>query len=199
MRLTAIFTTLAVGASLLAGCATSRMIDSDVSSYSGTASASARTGASFAIEHLPSQSQGMDAGTQEQLDQITTQALEAVGLHSATDKTADYLAQLQVRIDSIANPYYRPRQREWVRNANGQLVMISFPSLQLDPPWYRHQVQLLLRDTQNNNVAYEARATFDGPWRDTLNLLPAMLQAALRDYPNPLQGKVVVELPPPPR
>ncbi|MBT0570939.1 DUF4136 domain-containing protein [Curvibacter sp. CHRR-16] len=188
---------MALGLGLLTGCATSRMIDSDVSSFSSMGdSLVARTDASFAIEHLPSQNQGLDASTQAQLDTITTQALEAVGLHSAGDKAADYLAQLQVRVDTIANPHYRPRYRDWVRDSNGQLVY-TFPTLQLEPSWYRHQVQLLLRDTHSNRVVYEARATFDGPWRDTLNLLPPMLQAALRDYPHTLQGKVVVELPAP--
>lgn len=62
-------------------------------------------------------------------------------------------------------------------------------------PWYRHRVHLTLRDSTTSQVAYETTAVFDGPWRDTLNLLPPMLEAALKDYPMPVQRKVVVELP----
>ena len=32
------------------------------------------------------------------------------------------------------------------------------------------------------------RSTRDGPWSDTRNILPALLEAALRDFPNPPAG-----------
>ncbi len=54
---------------------------------------------------------------------------------------------------------------------------------------------MLLRDSSNGQLAYETAAVFDGPWRDTLNLLPPMLEAALKDYPLPGKRRVVVELP----
>jgi hypothetical protein len=38
---------------------------------------------------------------------------------------------------------------------------------------------------------------FEGPWSDSANLLPVLLEAALRDFPNPPAGvrKVTIELP----
>jgi len=52
-----------------------------------------------------------------------------------------------------------------------------------------------LRDSGTGQLAYETAAVFEGPWSDTLNLLPPMLEAALKDYPLPGNRKVVVELP----
>ena len=62
---------------------------------------------------------------------------------------------------------------------------------------YRHEVSLLLRDLRNGQVVYETRAVHFGPWSDTLNILPALLNAALRDFPNPPAGprKINIEIP----
>ena len=67
----------------------------------------------------------------------------------------------------------------------------------LEPSWYHYAVRILLRDSVSGQVAYETSASFDGPWNDSGNLLPAILDAALRDYPNPPLGphKVTIELP----
>jgi hypothetical protein len=56
---------------------------------------------------------------------------------------------------------------------------------------------VLLRDVTSGQVAYETSASFDGPWNDTGNLLPVLLDAALQGYPHPPSGprKVVIELP----
>lgn len=189
MRHTLLTALLLAATIALGGCATSRMIDSDVHSFSGQPPA--RTGASFAIEHLPSQQGQSDV--QSTIDAQLTQALENVGLHAGNNP--DYLAQIQVDVSTIRNPYWRPPRRSKRVLADG--TVIFEPVMEIEIPWYRHQVQVLLRDTHSNTLAYQAQADFDGPWRDTLNLLPAMLQAALRDYPNALQGKVVVELKPP--
>jgi hypothetical protein len=62
---------------------------------------------------------------------------------------------------------------------------------------YRHEVSLLLRDLRNGQVVYETRAVHFGPWSDTLNILPALFEAALKDFPNPPPGlrKIDVEIP----
>ena len=62
---------------------------------------------------------------------------------------------------------------------------------------YRHELSLILRDLRNSQVVYETRAVHDGPWSDTVNLLPALLDAALRDFPNPPPGprKINIEIP----
>ena len=70
----------------------------------------------------------------------------------------------------------------------------------VDATEYRHTVEVLMRDTGSGQIVYESRAMHEGPWSDTLTLLPAILEAALTDYPQavPAPHTVVVELPPNP-
>ena len=176
---------------LLAGCAMPRMIDSDVNSFAGTAPAV--RGASFRFDRLPSQQN--TGGAQDRIEAIAQTALERVNLmrHDAAPR---YLVQVQVGAETMRNPYYRPRTR-LVVGADGRLYeeWPLFPDL--DTLWFRHSVKMVLRDSANGQAAYETTAVFDGPWSDTLNLLPAMLEAALQDYPQPMRRRVVVELPAP--
>jgi hypothetical protein len=176
---------------LLAGCAMPRMIDSDVNSFAGTAPAV--RGASFRFDRLPSQQN--TGGVQDRIEAITQTALEHVGL-TRNDAAPRYLVQVQFSAETMRNPYYRPRTR-LVVGADGRIYeeWPLFPDL--NTPWFRHSVKLVLRDSGNGQAAYETTAVFDGPWSDTLNLLPPMLEAALQDYPQPMRRRVVVELPAP--
>ena len=74
----------------------------------------------------------------------------------------------------MRNPNYRPLRPRLVLGTNGIWYEQSL-FMDLDTPWYRHTVHLLLRDATSGQVAYETTAIFDGPWNDTLNLLPPML------------------------
>ena len=104
--------------------------------------------------------------------------------------------QVNLTVDAMRNPHYRPPRPKLVVGSNG-LVYEEWPlGLSVETPWYRHRVQVLLRDSGSGQLAYETSAVFEGPWRDTVNLLPPMLEAALKDYPQAGQRKVVVELPP---
>ena len=186
---------LGLGA-LLSGCALPRMIDSDVASYSGTVAAT--TPANYTFERLPSQTQ---SARQDAIEAMTGQALRKVGLalSDAGTATPQYRVQASVQISQITNPYRgRPRSSVfWGMGdpgpAGASLVVV------MEPPWYRHSVQLVLRESQTNLVAYETTAVFDGPWSDSLNLLPAVMDAALRDFPRASGAvhKVVIELPVP--
>jgi len=44
---------------------------------------------------------------------------------------------------------------------------------------------------------FETRATHDGPWADSAQILPAMLAAALQGFPHPPAGvrRVDIEIP----
>jgi hypothetical protein len=65
------------------------------------------------------------------------------------------------------------------------------------PTMYRREVSLLMRDLKSAQVVYETRAVHDGPWHDTDNVLAAMFDAALKDFPHPPAGtrRVNVEIP----
>ena len=173
----------------LTGCSLPRMIDSDVQSFVGNAPA--LTGASYRFERLPSQAHNT---AQDQIEALAQEALDHIGLQR-NDNTPRYLVQVALTVDSMRNPHYRPPRPRLVVGANGVLYEEWPWAVSIESPWFRHRVQLLLRDSGTGQLAYETAAVFEGPWSDTLNLLPPMLEAALKDYPLPGNRKVVVELP----
>ncbi|MDE2417420.1 MAG: DUF4136 domain-containing protein [Burkholderiales bacterium] len=174
---------------LLAGCALPRMIDSDVNSYTGTSPAV--SGATYRFERLPSQK---DSARQGQLEMLTAQALNAAGLKPDAVHPR-YAVQVELQIDQFYRaPQYRPRASIFL--GTDRFFWGAQPLL-MESPWYRYTVHLLLRDIATGQMAYETSAVHEGPWADAGNLLPLILEAALRDYPNPPPGprKVVIELP----
>ena len=182
-------TLLLLAAAALTGCSLPRMIDSDVQSFVGNAPA--LTGVGYRFERLPSQAHSND---QDQIEALAQEALEHIGLQR-NDNAPRYLVQVNVSVDTMRNPHYRPSRPRLVVGANG-VIYEEWPwTMNVEVPWYRHRAQVLLRDGANGQLAYETAAVFDGPWRDTLNLLPPMLEAALKDYPLPGKRRVVVELP----
>jgi len=175
---------------LLSGCAAPRMIDSEVRSY--TSAAAAVRPASYRFERLPSQNLSPQ---QDGLEAMAVRALAQVGLTQSTavgDVQPRYTVQVTARVSvlQVTNPY--PRMGGfWGRNPGFGM------SLSLDPTWYRHEVRFLLRELVSGQVVYETSAVFDGPWADSGNLFPVLMQAALQDYPHPPEGvrKVDIELP----
>ncbi|MDT8992991.1 hypothetical protein RQP54_19110 [Curvibacter sp. APW13] len=178
---------------VLSGCGLPRMIDSDVQSFVG--GEGAVTGVGYRFERLPSQQARSDQ--QESIEAMAEQALSEVGLHR-DDKAPRYSAQVSVGVRTIAPPEQRrARAERSILRPDGVAVFMPPFGLVIEPPWYRHSVQLLLRDVGTSKVAFESTASFDGPWADSTRLLPVVMRAALRDYPNPPPGprKVVIELP----
>ncbi len=177
-------------ATLLSGCALPRMIDSDVQSYAGTVPAVSN--ASFRFDRLPSQQN--THGVQDQIETFTQTALEHIGM-ARHEGAPRYLVQVLVGVETMRNPYYRPPRPRLVMGTDGRLHEEWPVFLSIESPWYHHSIKVVLRDTGSGQVAYETTAVFDGPWSDTLNLLPPMLEAAFKDYPQPVRQRVVVELP----
>lgn len=177
---------------LLSGCATSRMIDSDVQSYAG--STTAVTPASYRFERLPSQ---MDSALQNQLETSAELALSSVGL-TRTDSAPRYTVQVAVRVEQYNRYPYRANRQLGFMGSDPNMPWNSnpfySPLITMEPPWYRHVVHVVLRDANSSQIAYESTAEHDGPWSDTLNLLAPMLDAALRDFPAAGSRKVTVEL-----
>ncbi|MFO6418724.1 DUF4136 domain-containing protein [Hylemonella sp. W303a] len=59
---------------------------------------------------------------------------------------------------------------------------------------YGYAVSLLLRDLVSQRIVYETRATHDGPWGDQDQVLPALMKAALQDFPLPRSGPVKMNI-----
>lgn len=186
---------LVLATALLQGCGLPRMIDSDVQSFVGADGAV--TGVGYRFERLPSQQ--AHSTQQDSIEAMAEQALSEVGLHR--DNAAPrYSAQVSVSVRTIAPPEQRrSRAERSILRPDGVAVFAPPFALVIEPPWYRHSVQVLLRDVGTARVAFESSASFDGPWADSTQLLPVVMRAALRDYPTPPQGprKVIIELPAP--
>jgi hypothetical protein len=175
----------------LSGCAGMRLVDSEVRSFAGAPPVAA--GARYRFERLPSQQ--ADSVAQTQLESLAQQALDKVGLrHDEAAPRYSVQVSFGMRVD---------RHSPWLPPENGwglgwtpgggrhtSLIMMA-------PPYYWRQVSLIVRDLPTQQVVYETHAAHDGPWSDTVELLPAMLDAALQGFPNPPPGlrRITIETP----
>jgi len=180
---------------LLLGCASQRLIDGQVNAF---ATQPIAAGSRYRFERLPSQQ--ADAPAQDQLETMAEAALTDVGLvHDAA--AARYSVQVSAtqRVQDLALD--RPTlgwSLGWMFGNGGITVDndTAFPGWNRQTNYWR-EVGLIVRDTSTQSVVYETRATHDGPWSDTERILPALLRAALKDFPNPPAGvrRVDIEIP----
>ncbi|MBC7434658.1 MAG: hypothetical protein H7332_01160 [Bdellovibrionales bacterium] len=179
---------------LLSGCASTWMVDSKVQTFSSLPAVPAN--AAYRFERLPSQ---RSYGEQQaKLEAIAEQALSRVGL-----RRDDAAARLSVQIGARAQREASPWQDTWpgmggdyTVTATGQIVWTQ-PFARPELPWFRREVSLIIRDLGNNQIAYETLAVHEGRWADSTLVLPAMYEAALRDFPQATQGvkKVNITVP----
>ena len=190
---------------VLTGCASMRLIDSDVVSVAAAPPGMNLQGAKYRFERLPSQAHNPEAGLAEQQAQA---AMTAVGL-----VRDDAHAQLSVMVgfsgsSYLADPWGRPLGPGW--SPHGSIVIGSgigggFGShiglgmgMRFPPPThYRREVSLIMRDLKSGQVVYETRASHSGPWSDSLPIFATLFQAAMANFPNPPTGvrRVNIELP----
>jgi hypothetical protein len=181
---------LLVATAALTGCAALRNLDSEVSSY-GQWPADRKPG-SYVFERLPSQQARPEQ--QQQLEDAARRAVEAAGFTPAADeKSADVSIQLGARVSANErSPYDDPF---WWR---GGFFYAPYPyysrfgrgiwgpsfGLHYGSPSYEREVALLIRDRKSGQPLYEARASNDGMSSAIASLLPAMFEAALKDFPT---------------
>ncbi|MBM3386407.1 MAG: DUF4136 domain-containing protein [Betaproteobacteria bacterium] len=179
-------------AALLAGCATHRVVDSQVLAIANVPAGMALQGASYRFERLPSQAANPEAGLAEQQAE---QALAAVGL-----KRNDASARLSVQVgflgtEYLADPWGRfggwspfgsvaiGRGAPW-----GSGIGVGMSMRMPPPPQYHREVSLVMRDLVSGQVVYETRASHDGPWSDAARIFSTLFQAALANFPTPPAG-----------
>jgi hypothetical protein len=191
----------ATALTFLTGCASMRLIDSDVVSVAAVPAGMNLQGASYRFERLPSQANNPEAGLAEQQAQA---ALRAVGL-----ERDDAAAQLSVLVgfsgsQYLADPWGRPLTSAWMPYGSfafgsglGSHVGLGMGMRFQPPTHYRRDVSLILRDLRSGQVVYETRASHAGPWRDSVPLFATLFQAALANFPNPPAGvrRVNIEIP----
>ena len=178
---------------VLTGCATTRIIDSEVRSFaSSTVTANP---ASYRFERLPSQN--LQAQAQDQLENIAQPLLERVGLRK-DGTNAQYALQITAALETIENPSYSRTWRNQRSIERDGLIRFPMAGLMLEPPWHRYRISVLLRDVASSQTVFESTAQHVGPWSDTQQLLPAVIRAALSDYPSaqPQPHTVFIEVSP---
>lgn len=205
--LTAIFfiATVAGLSSLLGGCASTRVVESEVNSFARWSPAPPAPGSSYRYERLLSQQQP-DA-PQARLETLAQAALARVGLQHnpqaaafSVQITASSQPVLRSRWDGGAYPFGGPNifLGGGVGSGVGVGFGFGFPLGGMDTPLYRREVGVLMRELRSNQTVYETRAVSEEPWLDTDPVLAAMFDAALRGFPVPPAGprRVNIEIKP---
>lgn len=177
----------------LAGCASLNTVNSEVSTYGPWPAG--RQPASFVFERLPSQAARPER--QQQLEDAARGAVEAAGFRAAADpKEADYLMQVGARVTNndpwVYNDalFWRGGWRagyghgygRWGHGPfwglNGGLGYAAYPGS------FEREVALLIRDRKTGQLLYEARANNTGSSDMIDPLLPALFEAAMKDFPG---------------
>ncbi len=179
---------------VLGGCAAFNNLNNEVSTFG--AWPAERKPASFVFERLPSQQAHPER--QVQLEAAARGALEAAGFRAAPDAgNAEYLMQLGARVTSndpwIYNDplFWRGSWRYgygasygYGRFGRGWGPGWGFNSGIAYTPTFEREVALLIRDRKTGALLYEARASNTGPSTAIDYLMPAMFEAALKDFPS---------------
>ncbi|MBA3594561.1 MAG: DUF4136 domain-containing protein [Polaromonas sp.] len=204
-------TAIIFGASLiglLSGCASSRLVNSDVTSFARWAPAPPAPGASYRFERLPSQQQP-DA-RQPALEGLAQAALAKVGLQHNPQ-----VAAFSVQVSATTQPILRPRLDAYgypygggssifvgsgIGSGGGSIgfgIGVPLGGGSMDPPLYRRDVNLVIRELRGNTAVYETRAFSEDPWGDDGPVIATMLDAALRNFPVPPVGtrRISIEIP----
>lgn len=182
---------------LLGGCASVRLVESDVSSYGQWAAQ--RQPGTFVFERLPSQQ--AQAELQSRIEEAAQPALEQAGFRpAALGQTPDVTVQVglsQTRYERAPwdDPFWhnslyfgRGGLRGW---GTGIGLGWGMPS-----PYYVLDAAVLIRDARTQQVLYETHAKHDGRWNDPA-LWGTLFEAALQDFPAPAISprRVRIEMP----
>jgi predicted small secreted protein len=186
-------------AALLTGCATTRVVDSDVQAFSTIQKVGEP--ATFRFERLPSQ----QAHPQDQaaLEAIAKASLARVGLtvdeaNARFSVQVDANVQRVVRRDLWNDPWHNPWGGSWGHpwgppGWHGPHRYFGSPfwgptTAFPEPDLFMHEVHIVMRDLGTQQIVFESRATHESLAPGDAATLGAMFDAALKDFPLPPQG-----------
>ena len=189
---------------LLGGCASTRLVDSDVQSFSQLRALPAPP--TYRFERTLSQQ--AQPAQQDALEAQALQALTKVGMQHMASGPAAYRVQVQARMQRELQPYWYDPWDNWHgpwggmgwglgTGWGGRGGFYGGLSMRFPPPTqYQREVTLVLRDAASASVVYETHAVHDGIWSDSPAVFAAMLDAALTGFPVPPVGprRVNVEI-----
>ena len=184
-----------------------RLMEIDVQTLSALSAPELADSASYRFERLLSQDAQPQAQAQAELEAVVERALAASPLRRAADPaqarysllaSARTLAYVQDDAGGLAPMGAGHAQVQISVGPGGFSGPLRYarPSM-IFSYLYRSEVTLVLRDLRSMKIVYESQAKHDGPWPDRRAIYASMLEAALRDFPNPSAGKrrVRVEIP----
>lgn len=190
----------------LTGCAALNTVSADAQTF-GSWPASRQPG-SYAFERLPSQQR--DEAGQAALENAARGAMTKAGFtESADPKTADVVVSLGARVTRTGyaawddpmwwrwngsyfswryGPAWRPYYSRWG---------YAYPMDPMMERRYDREVALLIRDRKTNEPLYEARASNDGFTEGGDELIGALFEISMTDFPQtrPDPHRVSVQLP----
>lgn len=172
-----------LAAAALTGCATMNNLTSEVSTYSQWPAD--RKPSTYAFERLPSQAEQPDRT--QMLEDAARGAVEAAGFTPAADlASADVTVQVGARVSpNEAYPWADPFWRGGVFYGRRSARFYGSFWAPFGPtPTYDREVAVLIRDRKTGQPIFEARASNDGASPSINSLLPAMFEAALKDFPS---------------
>ena len=200
--ISAIFS-VAVMALFMVGCSTTRVLENEVTAFYNWNASPPTPGTAYRFERLPSQQ--VIGAQQDYVEERARTALAKVGMQM-NPATARYSVQVRVSTQVIERLPYDGAGYDGFGFATpgvflgggsqGAAFGLSFP-MRFSEPYYRRELTLLMSDLGTHQVVFETRALSDGVQGETLSVLSAMLDAALRGFPQPPPGpyRVNVQIP----
>ncbi|RYF25038.1 MAG: DUF4136 domain-containing protein [Comamonadaceae bacterium] len=182
---------LCTAAALLGGCVSTRVVDSDVRSYSTLAALPSP--ATYRLERLPSQT--VHAASFAAIESMAQQSLARVGLQR-DDANARLVLQLGAQ-GSYTHPPYYPYYGDpfygrfgWGFGYGGRGGWGMGGNWMLDrpPTLHRREVSLVLRDASSQQIVYETSAVYEDVWTSDPAIFGILFDAALTGFPQPPNG-----------
>ncbi len=191
--------TALMGGLLLGGCAGLGTLDVQVSSFSQWPAG--RAPGSYVFERLPSQQAQLQQ--QEELEAAAGPALAEAGLTQAAEPArAEVRVQLGAVSTEQAVAYWDDPAWGWGLSygwPHHHSAYWGFGAAWRYGPSYRYstEVAVMIRDNATGQPLYETRARADASGRTSSELLAALYEAALKDFPQPAVNprRVTVTLP----
>lgn len=188
---------------LLAGCSGMRTVDTDVTAFPQWKTAPPGPNTAYRFERLPSQQVAQEQ--QDAVELIARTALGKVGL-AFNPVAPRYTVQVASTTQATDGAYggYGGYGGSGVflgggsgGGGGGVGVGLSFPLGRSASPAIRHELAIVMREVSTQQVVFETKASHGASSGDKLAVLPAMMDAALRGFPEPPLGtrRINVEVP----
>ena len=177
---------------VLTACAGLGTVNTDVTAFSKWTAAPPGPNATYRFERLPSQQQPQEQ--QDAVELAARAALVKVGmaLNPAAPRYAVQVVTSSQPVNDSASGFGGPGVflggGSGGGGGGGVGVGLSFPLGRGASPSARHDLTIVMREVATQQVVFETRATHAGTSGDKLAVLPAMMDAALRGFPEPPPG-----------